>query len=131
MKEKGVPTAVIAAALIILVVVAGVGLYALTTRKPAWPESYQLTVPRVYSGILMLSSEENEWAGGLCYLGSFAMLVEYENSTLDFSDVVAYGGIGTRAECTGPLWEPMLGVGYMERSIINAASNLGYDLTLG
>ena len=131
MKEKGVTTAKIAAVLIIFVAVAGVGLYALISRKPAVPESYQLTVPRVYSGILMLGPEENWWAGGLCYLGSFAMLVEYENSTLDFSDVVAYGGIGTRAE-RGPPWEPStLGVGYMERSIINAASNLGYDLTLG
>lgn len=132
MKEKGITAAVIAVVLIILLAVVGIGLYALISRKPAAPESYQLTVPRVYSGILMFGPEENKWTGGLCYLGSFAMLVKHDNSALDFSDVVAYSGIGTRAECTGPPGEPpTLRVGYMERSIINAASNLGYDLMLG
>lgn len=81
------------------------------------PASYQLSLSRVYTG------------GGLCYLGSFAMLAKHADPNLSFSDVVAYSGVGTHAK----FWPHVgqLNNGYMEGSIINAAKNLGYNLVLG
>ncbi len=97
------------------------------------PESYRLSVPVICTTIVMPKyyEDENHWEdsfdGGLCYLASFAMLAMYDDSGLDFSDVIAYSGIGTTINF-GP---EGLGIGYGLGGIINAADNLGYKLALG
>jgi hypothetical protein len=97
------------------------------------PESYRLSVPVVCTTVVMpkYCEDEDEWedsfGGGLCYLASFAMLALYDDSSLDFSDVIAYSGIGTTIN-VGP---DGLGVGYGLNSINTAADNLGYELALG
>lgn len=97
------------------------------------PESYRLSVPVVCTTVAMPEyfEDEDEWEdsfeGGLCYLASFAMLALYDDSNLDFSDVIAYSGIGTTIN-VGP---DGLGVGYGLNGITTAADNLGYELALG
>jgi hypothetical protein len=56
------------------------------------------------------------------------MVVLYDDSSLDFSDIITYSGLGTTIN-VGP--EGGLGVGYGLDGIINAADNLGYELALG
>lgn len=97
------------------------------------PESYRLSVPMVCTTVIMPQyyEDEDQWEdaynGGLCYLASFAMIVMYDDSSLDFSDVIAYSGMGTAIN-VGP---DGLGVGYGLNGITNAADNLGYELALG
>ena len=97
------------------------------------PESYKLPVPVVNTTIVMPEyfEDEGEWEetfeGGLCYIASFGMIVLYNDSQLDFSDVIAYSGVGTTVNC-GPQG---IGIGYGMGGIINAADNLGYELALG
>ena len=97
------------------------------------PESYKLSVPVICTTIVMPKyyEDENHWEdsfnGGLCYLASFAMLAMYDDSGLNFSDVIAYSGIGTTINF-GP---EGMGIGYGLGGIINAADNLGYELALG
>jgi len=97
------------------------------------PESYRLSVPMVCTTIVIPKyyEDEDEWGdsfeGGLCYLASFAMIAMYDDSSLDFSDVIAYSGMGSTIN-VGP---DGLGVGYGLNGITNAADNLGYELDLG
>ena len=97
------------------------------------PESYKLPVPVVNTTVVIPEyfEDEGEWEetfeGGLCYLASFGMIVLYNDSTLDFSDVIAYSGVGT----TVNYGSEGLGIGYGLGGIINAADNLGYKLALG
>jgi len=97
------------------------------------PENYKLSVPVVCTTVVIPKyyEDEDHWEdsfdGGLCYLASFAMVVLYDDSSLDFSDIITYSGLGTTIN-VGP---EGLGVGYGLDGIINAADNLGYELALG
>lgn len=92
-----------------------------------------LNVPRVNTAAHITLMEdgkivEEEDMPSLCYLGAFAMLVLFDNPSLDIADVIAYSGIGSNAEN-----DPRVGLfnGYKEKSIITAAQNLGYEYALG
>ena len=91
-----------------------------------------LNVPRVNSAAHMRITEnyktlEKEYPA-LSYLGAFAMLVMYDNNSFDYADVVAYSGVGTNAKSDA---DTGLGNGYNEKSIIQAAENLGYGYFVG
>ena len=91
---------------------------------PAAPESAQLDVPIVYSGL-------NNWPG-MCYLGAYAMLVIYDHPELDFADVVAYSGVGSNALLIDfPGIPRMLTNRYTDQGIINASRNLDAASVLG
>jgi len=97
-------------------------------RSPA----YLLDVPRAYSGASMTINKsgriEPEERPGLSYLGAYAMLAMYDDPSLDFSDIVAYSGVGTKLANNGYTG---LNNGIKENSIMTASENLGYDYTLG
>ena len=76
----------------------------------------KLDVDLVYSG-----GDET----GLCYLGSYAMLAKFEDSNINFTDVVANSGIGASA-----LYIPQANIlldGSFLGSIGAAARNQGFD----
>ena len=76
----------------------------------------KLSVELVYSG-----GDES----GLCYLGSYAMLAKFNDSDINFTDVIANSGIATSA-----LYVPQVNIlidGFFLRSIGTAARNQGYD----
>ena len=83
-----------------------------------------LDVPLIYSGYNKMP--------GLCYLGSAGMLVRYAHPEIDFSDVVAFSGVGSSAlhldfpEMPSALISP-----YMDQSIVFMANNLGMPFVLG
>ncbi len=91
-----------------------------------------LNVPRVNTAAHFVINEEGfveeEDSPALCYLGAFAMLALYDDSSLDLADVIAYSGIGVAAS-----YDSRAGLlnKYKEKSIILAAQNLGYDFVLG
>lgn len=92
-----------------------------------------LNVPRVNTAAhITLMKEgkivEEEDIPAMCYLGAFAMLILFDNSNLDFTDVIAYSGLGSNAEYDSANG---LTAGYFEKSIIFAAKNLGYEYALG
>ena len=76
----------------------------------------KLDVDLVYSG-----GDET----GLCYLGSYAMLAKFEDSNIDFIDVVANSGIGASA-----FYIPQVNIltdGSFLESIQMSARNQGFD----
>lgn len=76
----------------------------------------KLSVEKVYS-----SDDES----GLCYLGSYAMLAKFNDSDINFADVVANSGIATSA-----LYIPEVNLlvhGFVIGSIGVAARNQGFD----
>ena len=77
----------------------------------------RLNVEKVYSG----GTDEP----ALCYLGSYAMLAKFADSSINFTDVVANSGIGTSA-----FYIPQVNImndGSFLRSIGLAAINQGFD----
>lgn len=65
---------------------------------------------------------------GLCYLGSYVMLAKFNDSNIDFTDVVANSGFGTNA-----LYIPAVNIlsdGLFLQSIGYAAINQGFDYYL-
>jgi len=68
---------------------------------------------------------------GLCYLGSFAMLVKYHNPDMDFADVLAYSGIGSNAINNNIDGGNVLTTGIVEAGIIYGANNLNSDYIIG
>jgi len=92
------------------------------------PQAYQLNVPRVFTGEV-LKEKETEEGPGLCYLGAFAMLSLFDDPDLDFTEIVAYSGIGVTAKNI----VPFIGLtnDFQGNSIITAAGNLGYNFGLG
>ncbi len=97
------------------------------------PITNPLDVPRVNSAahLTLVENEkivEEEDTPALCYLGAFAMLVLFDNPSLDFADVATYSGIGSAAS-----YDSRTGLinKYKEKSIILAAQNFGYDYVLG
>ncbi|MDP7282020.1 MAG: hypothetical protein QF475_00035 [Candidatus Undinarchaeales archaeon] len=90
-------------------------------------DSMKLEVPHVYSGATLLTEDNESWyeARALSYLGSFAMLTLYDDSSLQFYDVIAHSGVGSNAK-----YDKRMGLynNFRERSIIEAADNLGYDI---
>ncbi len=91
-------------------------------------QAYQLNVPRVFAGEV-LKEKETEEAPGLCYLGAFATLALFNDPDLDFTEIVAYSGIGVTAKNI----VPFVGLtnDFLGNSIITAAENLGYNFGLG
>lgn len=87
------------------------------------PNDYQLDVELVYSG--------NQDRPGLCYLGAFSMLVKYQESEIEFCDIVAASGIGTSAGYVENDESSFLGNGIGEACIIHSANNLNTSFTLG
>lgn len=92
-----------------------------------------LKVPRVNSAAHIVFIENDKIirqdVPTFCYMGAFAMLVMFDNPSLDFADVIAYSGLGSRAYLNS-----MIGVFVNDphkRSIITAAKNLGYEYGLG
>ena len=92
------------------------------------PQAYQLNVPRVFTGEILKEKETGE-APGLCYLGAFAMLALFDDPDLDFTEVVAYSGIGVTAKNIVP--GRSLSNDFQGNSIMTGAENLGYDFELG
>lgn len=100
----------------------------LEEKEKVIPQAYQLNVPRVFTGEV-LKEKETEEAPGLCYLGAFAMLALFDDPDLDFTEIVAYSGIGVTAKNVVPgrgLSNDLQG-----NSIITVAENLGYNFGLG
>jgi len=94
-------------------------------------DSKQLDIAHIYSGATVLNPEDNTtWIEerALSYIGAFAMLVIHDDSNLDLADIVANSGIGSNA-----VYLKKVGLynGFGERSIIEAADNLGFDIHLG
>jgi len=77
----------------------------------------KLNVEKIYSG--------SDYEPALCYLGSYAMLANFANSSIDFADVIANSGYGTSALYIAPA--NMLVEGYFLWSIGLAAGNQGFD----
>ena len=100
----------------------------LEEKEKVIPQAYQLNVPRVFTGEV-LKEKETEEAPGLCYLGAFAMLVLFDDPDLDFTEIVAYSGIGVTAKNV----VPFVGLtnDFKANSIITGAENLGYNFGLG
>ncbi len=100
----------------------------LEEKEKVIPQAYQLNVPRVFTGEV-LKEKETEEAPGLCYLGAFAMLVLFDDPDLDFTEIVAYSGIGVTAKNV----VPFVGLtnDFQGNSIITGAENLGYNFVLG
>ncbi len=93
------------------------------------PATFQLNVPRVYTGEVILGNPA--LGPGLCYLGALAMTVLFNDPTLDFTDTVAYSGIGVKAKnilFVGLITNDKMEI---EDSIITTAENLGYNFGLG
>ena len=79
----------------------------------------RLDVELVYSGAAQQA---------LCYLGSYAMLAKFNDSNIDFTDVVANSGFGTSA-----FYAPVVNIlsdGLFLQSIQYAAINQGFDYYL-
>ena len=127
--------------IIILIIVAIVGggtgyyFYKTSEEEPSLeekgkviPQAYQLNVPRVFTGEV-LKEKETEEGPGLCYLGAFAMLALFDDPDLDFTEIVAYSGIGVTAKNV----VPFIGLtnDFQGNSIITGAENLGYNFGLG
>lgn len=126
--------------LIILIILVSLGLGGFGTpsvaeeepsleeKEKVIPQAYQLNVPRVCTGEV-LKEKETEEGPGLCYLGAFAMLVLYDDPDLDFTEIVAYSGIGVTAKNVGSF----IGLtnDFKSNSIITGAENLGYNFGLG
>jgi len=90
----------------------------------AWsPDDYQLDVELVYSG--------NRDRPGLCYLGSFSMLVKYQEPQIEFCEILAASGIGTNAGYIDDGETSVLSNGIGEACIIHATNNLNTSFTLG
>jgi len=87
------------------------------------PADYQLDVELVYSG--------NQDRTSLCYLGSFSMLVKYQEPEIEFCDIVAASGIGTSAGYVDDEESAFLGNGIGEACIILLSNNLNTSFTLG
>jgi len=87
------------------------------------PDEYQLEVELVYSG--------NQDRTSLCYLGSFSMLVKYQEPEIEFCDIVAASGIGASAGYVEDDGSVILGNGIGEACIILLANNLNTSFTLG
>jgi len=73
----------------------------LEEKEKVIPQAYQLNVPRVFTGEV-LKEKETEEGPGLCYLGAFAMLALFDDPDLDFTEIVAYSGIGVTAKNVVP-----------------------------
>jgi len=86
------------------------------------PASFSLDVPVQYSGFSGMP--------GLCYLGAFAMLANYE-AGYSFTDTVAYSGVGSSAFVVSLPQGKVLTSPYAETSIISAAKSLGLEFGLG
>ncbi len=122
--------------LIILIVLIGLGTggffvwknISVPESEKVIPQAYQLNVPRVFTGEV-LKEKVNEEAPGLCYLGAFAMLALFDDPDLDFTEIVAYSGIGVTAKNI----VPYVGLtnDFKGNSIITGAENLGYNFGLG
>jgi len=97
-------------------------------KEKVIPQAYQLNVPRVFTGEV-LKAKETEEGPGLCYLGAFAMSVLFDDPDLDFTEIVAYSGIGVTAKNV----VPFVGLtnDFKANSIITGAENLGYNFGLG
>ncbi|MBU0975714.1 hypothetical protein KJ918_02865, partial [Patescibacteria group bacterium] len=91
------------------------------------PRAYQLNVPRVFTGGILKDKETGE-APGLCYLGAFAMLALFDDPDLDFTEIVAYSGIGVTAK---NVVLRGLANDFLGNSIITGVENLGYNFGLG
>ncbi len=100
----------------------------LEEKEKVIPQAYQLNVPRVFTGEV-LKEKETEEAPGLCYLGAFAMLALFDDPDLDFTEIVAYSGIGVTAKNLVP--GRGLSNDFQGNSIITGAENLGYNFGLG
>jgi len=114
---------------IILIVLIGLGVGGFFVWKNiSVPEAYQLNIPRVFTGEV-LKEKETEEGPGLCYLGAFAMLALFDDPDLDFTEIVAYSGIGVTAKNI----VPFIGLtnDFKGNSIITGAENLGYNFGLG
>jgi len=92
------------------------------------PQAYQLNVPRVFTGEV-LKEKGTEEGPGLCYLGALTMLALFDDPDLDFTEIVAYSGIGVTAKNV----VPFIGLtnDFQGNSIITGAENLGYNFGLG
>jgi hypothetical protein len=123
--------------IIIIVAVTGLGYWVYqstmapeeeTKEEKVIPQAYQLNVPRVFTGEV-LKEKETEEGPGLCYLGAFAMLALFDDPDLDFTEIVAYSGIGVTAKNV----VPFIGLtnDFKANSIITGAENLGYNFGLG
>jgi len=97
-------------------------------KEKVIPQAYQLNVPRVFTGEV-LKEKETEEGPGLCYLGAFAMLSLFDDPDLDFTEIIAYSGIGVTAKNI----VPFIGLtnDFQGNSIMTAAGNLGYNFGLG
>lgn len=100
----------------------------LEEKEKVIPQAYQLNVPRVFTGEV-LKEKETEEGPGLCYLGAFAMLALFDDPDLDFTEIIAYSGIGVTAKNVVP--RRGLSNDFEGNSIITAAENLGYNFGLG
>jgi len=100
----------------------------LEEKEKVIPQAYQLNVPRVFTGEV-LKEKETEEAPGLCFLGAFAMLALFDDPDLDFTEIVAYSGIGVTAK--NELGRAGLTNDFKGNSIITGAENLGYNFVLG
>ncbi|HEB46808.1 MAG TPA: hypothetical protein ENI19_03875, partial [Candidatus Nealsonbacteria bacterium] len=100
----------------------------LEEKEKVIPQAYQLNVSRVFAGEV-LKEKETEEGPGLCYLGAFAMLALFDDPDLDFTEIVAYSGIGVTAKNV----VPFIGLtnDFQGNSIITGAENLGYNFGLG
>lgn len=91
---------------------------------PEAPESALLDVPLLYSGV--------DGLPGMCYLGSAGMLVNYEHPELDFSDIIALGGMGSSALHVDFTEMPSLLISpYSTQSIVFMMNNLEADFVVG
>jgi|TARA_Y100000310_G_scaffold230088_1_gene232519 hypothetical protein len=92
--------------------------------------SKQLEVSHIYSGATILDDDNTTYyeERALSYIGAFAMLASYDDSSILFSDTIANSGVGAHA-----ILDKRVGLynGFKERSIIEAADNLGYYIYLG
>jgi len=104
-----------------------------TTSQSNLEITNPLNVPRVNSAAqIVLIDDDNIIRKDIptsCYLGAFAMLVMFNDPSLDFADVVTYSGLGSNAD-------PNSVIGIFDndpykRAIITAAQNLGYEYGLG
>ena len=86
---------------------------------PGLPNKHQLDVDLVYS---------SDGKPAYSYLGAFAMLARWKDSSINFQDIVAASGVGTQAVHLRA--ENLLYDGYSLEAVSNAAENLGFEYYL-